>query len=198
MRPSRRDLQAVSGFNVNNGKKSVAAFVGMGSNLGNRLSMLRFAVAALDVAEGVAVEKVSPVYETEAHVLPDQDPQPDHLNAVIWMSTTRTTEDLLGLLQHIEREAGRNASAPQWSPRPLDLDLLLFGAEAFESDKLTIPHPRLAERRFVLLPLADLVHNLAVPGADGTTVSDLLGRCPDSRRVKRSRLRLVDDPQPDR
>ncbi len=181
---------------MNNGKKSVTAFVGMGSNLGDRFGMLRFAIAELDAAEGVTVEKVSPVYETEAHVLSGQDPQPDHLNAVIRISTTLTTEDLLRLLQHIEREAGRNASTPQWSPRLLDLDLLLFGEETVESDELTIPHPRLAERRFVLLPLADLVHNLSVPGADGATVSDLLARCPDTMRVERTRLRLVNQPRP--
>lgn len=179
---------------MNNSKKSVTAFVGMGSNLGDRFGMLRFAVAALDATEGITVEKVSPVYESEAHVWPGQDPQPDHLNAVIRMGTTRTTEELLRLLQHVEREAGRNASAPQWSPRLLDLDLLLFGEEAIESDQLTIPHPRLAERRFVLQPLADLVHNLAVPGADGATVADLLEHCPDTKRLERTGLCLVDDP----
>ena len=180
---------------MNNGKKSVTAFVGMGSNLGDRHGMLRLAITELEAAEGIAVEEVSPVYETEAHVLPGQDHQPDHLNAVIRMSTTRAAEDLLRLLQHIEQRAGRKASMPPWSPRPLDLDLLLFGEEAAHSDELTIPHPRLAERRFVLQPLADLVHNLAVPGADGATVSDLLERCPDTRRVERTRLRLVDKPR---
>ena len=179
---------------MNKGKKPVTVFVGIGSNRGDRLGILRFAVAALGAAEGVAVETVSPVYETEAHVLPDQDPQPDHLNAVLRLNTTRTTEGLLDLLQRIEREAGRNASTPQWSPRSLDLDLLLFGEEAFESCKLTIPHPRLAERRFVLLPLADVVHNLVVPGADGATVADLLERCPATKRVERTGLRLDDDP----
>ena len=148
---------------MNNSKKSVTAFVGMGSNLGDRFGMLRFAVAALDATEGITVEKVSPVYESEAHVWPGQDPQPDHLNAVIRMGTTRTTEELLRLLQHVEREAGRNASAPQWSPRPLDLDLLLFGAEAIVSDELTLPRPMLAERRVVVPPRADPFHHISVP-----------------------------------
>ena len=181
---------------MNNDKKSVTALVGMGSNLGDRFGMLGFAISELDATEGITVEKVSPVYESGAHVLPGQGPQPDHLNAAILICTTRTTEDLLRVLQHVEREAGRKAAAPRWSPRPLDLDLLLFGEEAFNSDELTIPHPRLAERRFVLLPLADLVNNFAVPGADGATVADLLERCPDTRRVERTRLRLVDKPRP--
>ncbi len=188
-----------SGASGENAVESVDAFVGMGSNLGDRLAALRRAASRLNEEPDLAVIDVSTVYETEAHVRPGDAEQPDHLNAVVWLRTERTAEDLLTILQRIEREAGRSQAAPKWSPRPLDLDLLLFGDRVMETcrgdvDDLIVPHPRMAERRFVLQPLADLVHNLVVPGADNATVADLLNRCPDARRVKRTGHRLVDDP----
>lgn len=172
------------------------AFVGMGSNVGDRLASLQLAVSGLSEFEGVELEAVSPVYETEAHVRTDQDSQQDHLNAVMQIRTSLPAADFLSQLQGLEFKAGRNPETPSWSPRELDLDLLLYGDALFELEDLIIPHPRMAERRFVLQPLADLVHNLVIPGADGATVSDLLKRCPDTKRVERTELRLDVDPRP--
>src|SRR5690606_16458952 len=105
----------------------VTAYVGLGANAGDRAAALRAAVAALDATEGVRVERVSPVYETEAHRLPGQPPQPDHLNAVARLRTDLAPDVLLDVFRTLEKVAGRDPEAPRWSPRPLDLDLLLYG-----------------------------------------------------------------------
>ncbi|MDX1419323.1 MAG: 2-amino-4-hydroxy-6-hydroxymethyldihydropteridine diphosphokinase [Rubricoccaceae bacterium] len=167
----------------------VTAYVGLGANAGDRAGALRAAVAALDATAGVRVEAVSPVYETEAHRRPGQEPQPDHLNAVAEVRTTHAPDALLGVFHALERLAGRDAEAPPWSPRPLDLDLLLYAGRVLETPTLTLPHPRLAERRFVLQPLADLAPDLVVPGAE-RSVADLLAACPDAARVEPTDLAL--------
>lgn len=165
------------------------AFVGLGSNVGDRLAALQQAVR--DIAgPGVRVAAASPVYQTEAHVLPGQAPQPDHLNAVLRLETTLDAPALLGRLHAAEHTAGRDPSAPRWSPRPLDADLLLFGAETLDLPGLVVPHPRLAARRFVLQPLADLAPDLVVPELDAT-VASLLAACPDAARIDRTNLRLI-------
>lgn len=166
------------------------AFVGLGANLGDRLAALRGAVRALGQTEGVAVVAASAVYETEAHVLPGQPPQPDHLNAAVALRTRLGPTDLLRRLHEVERAAGRDPAAALWSPRPLDLDLLLYGDAELQSASLVVPHPRLAERRFVLRPLADLAPDRVVPGL-GATVADLLAATPDQGRVERTPYRLV-------
>ncbi len=171
-------------------KRTVTAFVGMGANAGDRLAALRAAVAGLAAAEGIGVEAVSPVYETEAHVLPGQPAQPDHLNAVLRLRTSLPPEALLATFHRLERAAGRDPAAPRWGPRPLDLDLLLYGDAVLDRPGLTVPHPRLAARRFVLRPLADLAPEAEVPGL-GRTVADLLAACPDAGRVEKTDLALA-------
>jgi 2-amino-4-hydroxy-6-hydroxymethyldihydropteridine diphosphokinase len=165
------------------------AFVGLGANVGDRLAAFRSAVAALDAVAGVRVAAASAVYETEAHVLPGQPPQPDHLNAVVRVVTGLSPEALLDVLHAVEREAGRDRAAPPWSPRPLDLDLLLWGDLVLCTPAVTLPHPGIAGRRFVLQPLADLAPDLVVPGL-GRTVADLLAATPDPARIVRTPFRL--------
>lgn len=165
------------------------AYVGLGSNVGSRLAALGAAVAALEATPGVRVAAVSAVYETEAHTLPGQDPQPDHLNAVAHVRSDLGPDALLDRLHAIERAAGRDGRAPRWSPRPLDLDLLLWGDLTLDTAALTLPHPRLAARRFVLAPLADLAPGLVIPGL-GRTVADLLATTPDRARIIRTPFRL--------
>ena len=166
------------------------AFVALGANEGDRENALRAAVAALDAAEGVRVEAVSPVYEAAAHVLPGQAAQPDYLNAVARLSTTLDGPVLLQALLEVEEKAGRTRRpGDRWAPRPLDRGRLIFGAAVLDRRGLTVPHPRLAERRFVLRPLADLAPDLVVPGT-GATVAELLARCPDRARLTRTAHRL--------
>lgn len=171
-------------------RDTTVAFVGLGSNVGDRLAHLQSAVDALGRVPGTRVEAASRVYETEAHVLAGQAPQPDHLNAVVQVATRQAPEALLEALHDAERAAGRNPHAPRWSPRPLDADLLLFGDAVVEAPGLTVPHPRLAVRRFVLAPLADVAPTLVVPRL-GRSVADLLADCPDRARIERTDRRLV-------
>ena len=165
----------------------VTVFFGLGANAGDRLAALRSAVAAL--ARVGTVVALSPVYETEAHVLPGQPPQPDHLNAVAQVETAAAPEALLAAIHTAERAAGRDPAAPRWSARPLDIDVLLVGDVRLARPDLTVPHPRLTERRFALAPLADLAPGLVVPGLN-ESVAALLAACPDTARIARTRLRL--------
>ena len=158
-------------------------WIGMGANVGDRLAALQGAIDRLALHGEIRVEAVSSVWETEAHVLPGQAPQPDHLNAAAQLCTRLAPDALFGVLHEAERAAGRDPEAPRWSPRPLDLDVLLWGARGLCTPRLTIPHPRLAERRFVLAPLAEIVPDLVVPGT-GQTVAALLAATPDSARVR--------------
>ncbi len=129
------------------------AFVGVGANLGDRCATLRGALRALRAVPGVRLVEPSPVYETDPVGIEDQPP---FLNAVFGLETTLTPEALLDALLAIEKEFGRTRTV-RWGPRTLDLDLLVFEAESRRTDVLQLPHPRLLERAFVTVPLADLL-----------------------------------------
>lgn len=129
------------------------AFIGLGSNLGDRAATLRAAIERLRRAPGVQSIEESPVYETDPVGLTDQ---PKFLNQVLGLETTLTPEALLHVLQEIERSFGR-VRVVRWGPRTLDLDLLAFEAETRATDTLTLPHPRMLEREFVTKPLADVL-----------------------------------------
>jgi deoxyguanosine kinase len=168
------------------------AFVGLGANVGDREGQLRDAVGALAATDGVTLHAVSPVYEGEAHTLDPGESQPPFLNAVAEVRTTLAPEQLLELLHRLEQHAGRERRQP-WAPRPLDLDLLVYGDEVHTGTP-TVPHPRLAERRFVLQPLADLAPDLNVPGVG--LVSDLLTACADPHTLARTPIDLTPMPSP--
>jgi 2-amino-4-hydroxy-6-hydroxymethyldihydropteridine diphosphokinase len=138
------------------------AYVGLGSNLGDREAALRGAVAALAAAPAVEVVAVSTFADTEPVGFLDQ---PRFLNGVAALETTLGPRELLDLLLAIEAGFGRDRGAvPAQGPRTLDLDLLLYGDEEIEEPGLRVPHPRLAERAFALRPLAELDPELVVPG----------------------------------
>ena len=137
----------------------VRAFLGLGSNLGDRWVHLRAALSGLRDADEVVA--VSPVYETEpVGGTEDQDP---YLNAVVELATQRSAEDLLQLGQSLEQRAGR-VRMERFGPRTLDVDVLLFGEATRDDPDLTLPHPRMWQRRFVLAPLADLAPELVPQG----------------------------------
>ncbi|MFI5046792.1 MAG: 2-amino-4-hydroxy-6-hydroxymethyldihydropteridine diphosphokinase [Acidimicrobiia bacterium] len=134
------------------------AYLGIGSNLGSRLAHLQAAVDGLAAEPGITVTAVSPVYETEPVGGPPQD---DYLNAVVAVDTTLDARGLLEAAHRVE-DAELRVRAERWGPRTLDVDVLLVGDEQVDEADLQVPHPRLAERAFVLVPLADLAPEWAV------------------------------------
>jgi 2-amino-4-hydroxy-6-hydroxymethyldihydropteridine diphosphokinase len=140
------------------------AYLGLGSNLGDRAAHLQFALDGLATGAG-AVVAVSPVYETEPVGGP---PQPDYLNAVVALDTELDARSLLGVAKALEGQAGRDLDGgPRWSPRPLDIDILLLGDVRVSEPDLVVPHPRIHQRAFVLAPLADLAPELVVAPSAG-------------------------------
>jgi 2-amino-4-hydroxy-6-hydroxymethyldihydropteridine diphosphokinase len=146
----------------------VLAYIGLGTNLGDRELNLR---RALERLEELGPVRASSIRETDPVGVTDQ---PKFLNAAAELATELPPRELLERLLEIERELGRDRAAERrWGPRVIDLDLLLFEEEAIDEPGLTVPHPRLADRRFVLEPLCELNEELTLP--DGTRVQDLLG-----------------------
>jgi 2-amino-4-hydroxy-6-hydroxymethyldihydropteridine diphosphokinase len=137
------------------------AFVGLGSNLGDRERTLRAALDLLGRRPGVRVRRVSGFRETAPVGYVDQ---PDFLNAAAEVETTLGARELLDQLLGVERSLGRSREGPRFGPRTIDLDLLLYGDAVVDEAGLTVPHPRLHERRFALEPLAELDPTLEVPG----------------------------------
>jgi 2-amino-4-hydroxy-6-hydroxymethyldihydropteridine diphosphokinase len=137
------------------------AYVGLGANLGDRERTLHAAVDALAAADGVEVAAVSTLRETEPVGVGEQ---PRFLNGAVALDTSLPARRLLDLLLAIEQRFGRVRVPGEHGPRTLDLDLLLYGDEQIDEPGLTVPHPQLRERRFVLEPLAELAPGLVVPG----------------------------------
>ena len=133
-------------------------YLALGANLGDRSASLRTAVERL--RDAVAVERMSSVYETEPAYLLDQ---PHFLNMALRGRTTLDPHALLAFLKRIERDMGR-AAGPRYGPRTIDLDILLYDSLALATAQLTLPHPRMAERPFVLAPLAEIAPELVPPG----------------------------------
>lgn len=138
------------------------AFVGIGSNLGEPERQIEAALALLAAEEGIELVAVSTLRETEPVGYLDQ---PAFLNGAAQLETGLSAQELLERLLAIEQRLGRvRGDGPRFGPRTIDLDLLLYGAETIDEPGLTVPHPRLAERRFALEPLAELDPALEVPG----------------------------------
>ncbi len=145
---------------------TVTAWIGMGANVGDRLGNIRTALAELASLDATTVVRVSSVYDTTPWGVADQR---RFLNAVVELSTALSPEDLLSSLGGVEERCGR-VRHERWGPRTLDLDILLYDDRIVNTKDLVIPHPRLAQRAFVLVPLAELEPELAVPGLDATVI----------------------------
>jgi 2-amino-4-hydroxy-6-hydroxymethyldihydropteridine diphosphokinase len=141
------------------------AYVGLGSNLGDREALVRRAAAL------IGATRLSSIVETEPWGYEDQ---PRFLNAVAEIETSLPARGLLDRLLEVERQLGRERVGPRWGPRTVDLDLLLYGEEQIDEPGLVVPHPRLTERLFVLEPLAELVPAQRIPGL-GTVAEALAG-----------------------
>jgi 2-amino-4-hydroxy-6-hydroxymethyldihydropteridine diphosphokinase len=153
-------------------------YLGLGSNVGDPAAHLRAAVELLP-GRGVEVEAVSSTYLTEpvGEILD----QPDFLNAAVRIATDLEPGALLDACKAIEAERGRSFDAPRHSPRPLDVDLLLLGDLEYASTRLTLPHPQVTSRRFVLIPLLELDPDLTLP--DGTGLAESLASLGPGERV---------------
>ena len=135
-------------------------FIGIGSNQGNRFELISRAVKALGARPAVRVVQMAMIRETAPVGGPPQGP---YLNTVAELETTLVPEELLAVLQDIERQLGRVPSSQRWGPRPIDLDILLYDDRVVRSARLSIPHPRMHERGFVLEPLAQLAPDVIHP-----------------------------------
>ncbi len=149
----------------------IRAYVGLGANLGDREATIRRALELLGAEDGIELVAVSRLRETDPVGYADQPP---FLNGAAAVDTELAPRELLDRLLAVERELGRTrAGSPRYGPRTIDLDLLLYGDQVVDEPGLTVPHARLAERRFALEPLHELDPGLRLP--DGRTVRDLLG-----------------------
>jgi 2-amino-4-hydroxy-6-hydroxymethyldihydropteridine diphosphokinase len=157
-------------------------FLGLGTNLGDRRANLEAAVAALADA-GVAVLASSSVYETAPVGLVLD--QPAFLNACVSVATELEPLVLLDLVKGIERSLGRSVGGVRHGPRVIDIDILLLGARVFASERLSVPHPALRERRFVLEPLLELAPDLELPGSGGERLGGSLALVGDEQEVRR-------------
>lgn len=149
------------------------AYVALGSNLADPLQQVRSALAAL-----AALPETTRIAHSSLYLSTPLGPpgQPDYVNAVCTLATRLPPERLLDRLLEIENQHGRIRGAERWGPRTLDLDLLLYGEVEMQTAHLTLPHPRLHERNFVLYPLYELAPALSIPGHG--TLAELIKRCP--------------------
>lgn len=159
--------------------KKVRAFLGLGSNVGDRRQMIESAEARLDHQAGIRVVNRSSVYESDPWGKQDQSA---FLNRVIEIETRLDPETLLRAIRQIENNLNRQR-CEKWGPRTIDIDILLYHSQMIDRPDLQIPHPRMTERRFMLEPLAEIAPKQIVPDTQ-RTIETLLRQCPDRGHVQ--------------
>ncbi len=151
----------------------VRAYVGLGSNLNHPVRQIRSALASLDSITATCCVAYSSLYRSKPL---GERAQPDYVNAVAALDTHLSAHELLQELHFIEAQHGRVRDGDRWGPRTLDLDLLLYGDQTHEGEALTVPHPGLPVRDFVLFPLHEIAPELHIPGAG--SLANLMASCP--------------------
>jgi 2-amino-4-hydroxy-6-hydroxymethyldihydropteridine diphosphokinase len=155
------------------------AYIGIGSNLDDPVSQVKEALEELDGIPDSVLVSQSSLYASKPMGPADQ---PDYVNAVAALDTLLSPEELLQALQKIEQRLGREREGEKWGPRIIDLDLLLYGKKTIQTDTLTVPHPGLHERDFVIIPLAEIAGNMSIPGKG--QLSTLIAAC-ENHSVKK-------------
>ena len=161
----------------------VHVFIGLGSNLGDRAYYLHQALVEIANSRKISIKKYSSVYETEPV---GKKEQPQFLNMVAELESTLLPQDLLRRLKEIENTLGRT-HGEHWGPREIDLDILYYGSEVFNGEKLQLPHPEIANRRFVLVPMKEIAGEFLDP-KQRLSIKELLRRCSDTRTVRKISL----------
>ena len=156
-------------------------YIGFGSNIGDRLKHTQNAIDALSKTEGITLEQISSIYKTDPV---GYEAQGEFLNGVVAIQTTLPPLSLLHTLKDIETAVGRQHRT-RWGPREIDLDLLIYGDLCLQAAKLTVPHPEMHLRRFVLVPLAEIAPNLVHPIFQ-KTVQILLSRLKDDKSATKT------------
>lgn len=154
-------------------------YIGFGSNIGNRLSFIRNALHLLAQTDGITIKEISSLYETEPVGNEDQG---KFLNGVVAIETSLSPQTLLTTLKVIETKVGRQ-HRERWGPREIDLDVLIYGEMCLRTSELIIPHPEMHNRRFVLVPLAEITPNLVHPILN-VTINDILNNLVDDLDVE--------------
>lgn len=166
--------------------KSYRVFLGIGSNSGDRNKFLNRGGSELKGIKDTRVIWASSVYETDAYGKTDQ---PRFLNAVVEIETLLTPPELLDEVKAVELRTGRTPTE-HWGPREIDIDLLLYEGLVYSDDRVTVPHPDLGKRKFVLVPFREIAPDVVHP-ITGQTVEELAASCQDTGRVVKSTYRLL-------
>ena len=151
---------------------TIRAYIGIGSNLNDPVAQVQEAIGELEMLPDTILVSKSSLYRGKPMGPADQ---PDYVNAVVGIDTLLSAGDLLQAMHRIEDLQGRERQREQWGPRTLDLDLLLYGSNRIDTPDLTVPHPGMHERDFVIVPLAEIAGNLKIPGRG--QLSTLINNC---------------------
>ena len=161
------------------------AYIGFGSNIGDRLAHIQNAIQTLSKTEGITLQKISSLYKTDPV---GYEAQAQFLNGVAAIHTTLSPLSLLHTLKDIETAIGRKHRI-RWGPREIDLDILIYGDLCLQTEKLVVPHPEMHLRGFVLVPLAEIAPDLVHPVFQ-VSIQTLLNRFEDDKTVSESRFRI--------